>query len=112
MRHLFLSLLESSRSDQGEGRLGTELLRVRKIFQSCGPDSLIVLDELCSGTNPSEGESIFEMVLELLQKLGAQAVISTHFLDLASRLEKEGQFPKGIKNCTQHSGFFYIEPGS
>ncbi len=94
VQHIFLSLLESSTSDQGEGRLGTELLRVRKIFETCGPDSLIVLDELCSGTNPSEGESIFEMVLELLEELGAQAVISTHFLDLAARLFNE----RKIKN--------------
>lgn len=83
---LFLSLREHAEADQKEGRLGMELLRIRKVFETSGERSLIVMDELCSGTNPSEGEEIFEMVLELLRELRPQVFISTHFLDFASRL--------------------------
>jgi len=86
VEQLFLSLLEHADADQTEGRLGLELLRIRQVFESSGPYSLVIMDELCSGTNPSEGTRIFEMVLELLEELGAQVLITTHFLDFAERL--------------------------
>ena len=55
---LFVSLVEEARADQPEGQLGMELLRIRRMFEQLGPGSLVMLDELCSGTNPSEGEEI------------------------------------------------------
>jgi DNA mismatch repair protein MutS2 len=84
---LFASLLEHTQADQVEGRLGTELLRVRRIFEHVRAGSLVVMDELCSGTNPSEGEALMQLVLEALYQLGPQAFISTHFLEFAAQLE-------------------------
>jgi DNA mismatch repair protein MutS2 len=87
--NLFLSLVTDGDAGQVEGRLGTELLRIRKLFEELETGSLAILDELCSGTNPNEGEEIFEMVLSLLPRLSPQLFVSTHFLGLAQRLEKE-----------------------
>ena len=90
VRHgLFVSLTHTASSDQREGRLGTELLRIRRMFEQLRFGSLVILDELCSGTNPSEGEEIFELVVSLLAELEPQAFITTHFLQFASRLEQE-----------------------
>jgi DNA mismatch repair protein MutS2 len=50
---------------------------------------MVILDELCSGTNPSEGEEIFELVVEMLARLMPQAFITTHFLVFAARLSRE-----------------------
>ena len=47
---------------------------------------MVVMDELCSGTNPSEGEELMALVLEALGELAPQAFISTHFLEFAARL--------------------------
>ena len=89
VEQLFLSLIEHVASNQVEGRLGSELLRIRQVFETSGERALILMDELCSGTNPSEGERIFEMVLELLKELGAQVWITTHFLDFALRIQEK-----------------------
>ena len=86
---MFVSLVENAPADQREGRLGTELLRVRRLFEQLAPGSLIILDELCSGTNPSEGIAIFEMVISLLPRLRPQVFLTTHFLDAARKLEKD-----------------------
>ena len=86
---LFVSLSHEASSDQQEGRLGTELLRIRRMFEQLSFGSLVILDELCSGTNPSEGEDIFQLVVSLLAELEPQAFITTHFLQFASRLERE-----------------------
>jgi DNA mismatch repair protein MutS2 len=85
---LFVSLVHESSADQKEGRLGTELMRIRRLFERLEFDQLVLLDELCSGTNPSEGEDIVELVILLLTKLRPQAVITTHFLQFAERLLK------------------------
>ena len=85
---LFVSLVENETADQAEGRLGRELMRIRSLFESMGSPSMVILDELCSGTNPSEGTEIFTMVLKLLDRLETVAFVSTHFLDFAKTLEE------------------------
>ncbi|MBX3232115.1 MAG: DNA mismatch repair protein [Labilithrix sp.] len=90
---LVMSLIEEARADQSEGRLGTELVRIRDLFERLPPGAMVILDELCSGTNPSEGEEIFELVVEILGRLEPQAFITTHFLAFAARLEREKAIP-------------------
>jgi DNA mismatch repair protein MutS2 len=86
---MFVSLVQQAEAEQSEGRLGTELLRIRRLFESLPRGGLAILDELCSGTNPTEGEEIFQLLIELLGELSPVAFISTHFLGLAARLERE-----------------------
>lgn len=86
---LVVSLIEEVKADQSEGRLGMELVRIRALFERLPPGAMVLLDELCSGTNPSEGEEIFELVVSMLTRLRPQAFITTHFLAFAARLERE-----------------------
>jgi DNA mismatch repair protein MutS2 len=86
---LVVSLIQETKADQSEGRLGMELVRIRALFEELGPGAMVILDELCSGTNPSEGEEIFELVVSLLSRLHPQAFITTHFLTFAARLQRE-----------------------
>ncbi len=88
---MVVSLLEETKADQREGRLGTELVRIRELFEALPSGAMVILDELCSGTNPSEGEEIFELVVSMLAKLQPQVFITTHFLELAARLERENK---------------------
>jgi DNA mismatch repair protein MutS2 len=86
---LVVSLIQETSADQAEGRLGMELVRIRQLFEHLPPGSMVILDELCSGTNPSEGEEIFELVVRTLTRLRPQTFITTHFLAFAGRLERE-----------------------
>ena len=89
MHGLFVSLVETEDAHQGEGRLGREMMRIRRLFSTMGTPSLVILDELCSGTNPKEGIEIFDWCCALLERLDTLAVISTHFLDYAKTLHDE-----------------------
>jgi DNA mismatch repair protein MutS2 len=91
---IFVSLIHEVSADQKEGRLGTELMRIRRLFEQLDVNNIVILDELCSGTNPSEGEEIFRLVISLLRELGPQAFITTHFLQFAARLERERPIPE------------------
>ena len=86
---VFVSLIEGTRADQREGRLGMELLRIRWLFEKLRPGALVIFDELCSGTNPSEGEKIFFLVISLLYELHPETFISTHFLRFAKQLASD-----------------------
>jgi DNA mismatch repair protein MutS2 len=90
---LFASIYEDARSDAPEGHLGMELLRIRRMFDELDAGALVVLDELCSGTNPSEGEEIARLVLSLLPELEVQAFVTTHLLKFAAELARERPFP-------------------
>lgn len=85
---LFVSLIERESADQVEGRLGRELVRIRTLFEEMGHGSMVILDELCSGTNPSEGIEVFTLVLQLLRRVDPVAYVTTHFLDHARSLEE------------------------
>jgi DNA mismatch repair protein MutS2 len=86
---LFASLFEEASADQPEGHLGMELLRIRKLFDDLDAGAIVVLDELCSGTNPSEGEEIARLVLSLLPELGVRAFVTTHLLSFAAELSTQ-----------------------
>ena len=90
---MFVSLIDHEHADQREGRLGLELARIRDIFERARPRAIVIVDELCAGTNPSEGEEIFEIVATLLAELEPQAFVTTHFLDFAARLSKRSDIP-------------------
>lgn len=92
-RGLFVSLVEPGGADAVEGRLGGELLRIRTLFASTPPRAVVLLDELCSGTNPSEAIEIVSMVLRLLVELRPVAFVTTHFLDFARRLAEDRLVP-------------------
>jgi len=94
VRGLFVSLVEEARADQPEGQLGMELLRIRRMFDQLDMSSLVLLDELCSGTNPSEGEEIARLVISLLPELGAKVFVTTHLLSFAARLEGDKAFER------------------
>ncbi len=83
---LFLSLFQEVTAGQREGRLGTELARIRELFEEVAPGDLALIDELCSGTNPSEAEALIRLVLELLTELRPQVFVTTHFLSFAADL--------------------------
>ncbi|MEA2747693.1 MAG: mismatch repair protein MutS2, partial [Myxococcales bacterium] len=41
---LVVSLIEETKADQAEGRLGTELLRIRQLFERLPPGAMVILD--------------------------------------------------------------------
>ncbi len=52
--------------------------RIREFLASAGPDSLVLIDELGAGTDPSEGSALALAVIERFKEIGAVTVITTH----------------------------------
>ncbi len=53
--------------------------RLCQVLDGAGPSSLILLDELASGTDPEEGAALAAAVLEELSQRGAAVAVTTHY---------------------------------
>uniref|UniRef100_A0A0D9WBA2 Smr domain-containing protein n=1 Tax=Leersia perrieri TaxID=77586 RepID=A0A0D9WBA2_9ORYZ len=60
--------------------------RLRKIVQIVSKDSLVLIDEIGSGTDPSEGVALSTSILKHLASRLKLAIVTTHYADL-SRLK-------------------------
>jgi len=66
----------------GTSRYENELLRIKEVFDEVTPNSLVILDEMFTGTKPEDGKIQAEAVLRQLQRTGAKVLISTHYHNL------------------------------
>jgi DNA mismatch repair protein MutS2 len=55
------------------------LTNIIRILKSAGPESLVLLDELGSGTDPAEGMGIAVSILEQLKECGCLFLVTTHY---------------------------------
>ena len=55
-------------------------------------ESLVLLDEIGSGTDPSEGVALSTSILQFLKDRVNLAVVTTHYVDLSLLKEKDSQF--------------------
>lgn len=65
------------------------ITNILDILKRVGKDSLVILDELGSGTDPAEGMGIAIAILEELKKSGALFLATTHYPEVKAYAEKE-----------------------
>ena len=69
----------------------SHLAHIRTILETATPGCLVLIDELCSGTDVEEGSAIARSVIEELLVKGAKVVVTTHIGELkAYAHEREG----------------------
>ena len=67
-----------------KGRLGEECARLREIFDSATPDSLVLLDESLSSTGAYEASYIASEILTAFAVMRTRGIFSTHLHELAA----------------------------
>jgi DNA mismatch repair protein MutS2 len=74
-----------------QSTFSARLLRLREAWDAAGPDALVLLDELGSGTDPDEGAALATTLLDELLRRGTLAIVTTHLTRLAAlALESDG----------------------
>ncbi|HEY7955244.1 MAG TPA: Smr/MutS family protein, partial [Polyangia bacterium] len=80
---LFSAVLSDVGDDQSlERNLSTfsaHILHLREFLAAAQPGTLILLDEIAVGTDPTEGAALAQAVLEELAGRGATCIVTTHY---------------------------------
>ena len=99
---------------QDRSTFSGRLQRLREAWESTGPGSLVLVDELGSGTDPEEGAALAIALLEALLAEGGLAVLTTHLTPLAAAaLESEGAWCAAMEFDPESGGpTFRLRPGA
>lgn len=68
-----------------------QIVRIREILAHGSPNTLVLIDEICAGTDPTEGAALAAAILEELLRQGMRFVVTTHQSSLkAFALHRQG----------------------
>jgi len=80
--------------------------RLAEIIRRAGAGTLVLLDEVASGTDPEEGAALAASVLEAITARGAAAAVTTHY----ERLKELAATPGTLDNASVSFDFERMEP--
>src|SRR5204863_8654945 len=81
-RHVLADIGDEQSLEQSLSTFSSHISRIASIFEIANSDSLVLLDELGAGTDPTEGAALGRAILDQLDKVGCRAIVTTHLGDL------------------------------
>jgi len=81
-RHILSDIGDEQSLEQSLSTFSSHITRIATIFKIATADSLILLDELGAGTDPTEGAALGRAILDELDLVGCRAIVTTHLGDL------------------------------
>jgi DNA mismatch repair protein MutS2 len=79
---IFIDIGDEQSLENDLSTYSSHLLNLQFFLTHCNPDSLFLVDELGTGTDPSLGGAIAEASLERLSETGSFGVVTTHYSNL------------------------------
>lgn len=86
-KHIFTRILGNDNLFRGLSTFAVEMSELRTILRDSTEDSLVLGDELCSGTELGSAISIFIASLEHLHNKNVKSMFATHFHEITRRHE-------------------------
>src|SRR5262249_48233602 len=68
--------------EQSLSTFSSHMSRIGNILRTATANSLVLLDELGAGTDPTEGAALGRAILDGLDRIGCRAMVTTHLGDL------------------------------
>ena len=80
--HIYADIGDEQSLEQSLSTFSSHISRMATIFETANAKSLILLDELGAGTDPTEGAALGRAILDHLDSIGCLAIVTTHLGDL------------------------------
>ena len=83
-KEIFCDISTEQNLEQGFSTFSAHIKNIANIVDCAVDSSLILLDELGSGTDPTEGAALSRSILEYFANIGANLIVTTHLGELKS----------------------------
>lgn len=103
---IFLDIGDAQSMENDLSTYSSHLQSMKQVMQQSTAESLVLIDEFGSGTEPAIGGAIAEGLLEQLRQRGVYGLITTHYGNLKDYTEKQ----EGIINAAMLFDRGRIEP--
>jgi len=77
-RTIFASIGDHQSIEHNLSTFSSQMLQIKNIFDNCDKDSLVLVDEICSGTDPQEGAALACGILDTFVNLKLFFIATTH----------------------------------
>jgi DNA mismatch repair protein MutS2 len=103
---LFIDIGDNQSIDNNLSSYSSHLKAMKHFINHSDANTLYLIDELGSGTDPQFGGPIGEAVLDMLHEKGGKGIVTTHFSNIKTYAEKK----EGVVNAAMAYDPEHLEP--
>lgn len=77
-RHVMTAIGDHQSIESNLSTFSSQIIRLRDVLSHCDRDAIVLIDEICAGTDPAEGGALAAGILDSLLERRACFVVTTH----------------------------------